>query len=193
MRDRIGRARHPVARGLRLNVRRGGLLFLALWVAFSASARTMRDPSRTFFSAHTTNLTDAAREARTAGKVGVLVMFEQQRDPWSARMRRDTLSKQSVQAYYRKLFVSVHLDIHASTPLVDFSGAATTPQRFAATQRIRATPTFVFYNADGRPMVRFTGATYDAAEFLRLGEYVASGAYLKKSFSAFQRERHGRR
>lgn len=192
MRAGIGRARRPVARGRLLNVRRGGLLALALFVAFGASARTARDPSRVFFKAHTTNLADTAHEARAAGKVGVLIMFEQQPDPWSARMRRDALSKPFVQAYYRKLFVNVHLDIHADTPLVDFSGATTTPQRFAVTQRIRATPTFVFYNVDGRPMVRFTGATYDAAEFLRLGEYVASGAYLKKSFSTFEREKHRR-
>lgn len=193
MRDGIGRAHRPVARGLRLSVRRGSLLFLALFVAFGASARAMRDPSRVFFNTHNTNLADIAREARAAGKVGVLIMFEQQRDPWSTRMRRNALSKPSVQAYYRKLFVNIHLDIHANTPLVDFSGVATTPQRFAVTQRIRATPTFVFYNVDGRPMVRFTGATYDAAEFLRLGEYVASGAYLKKSFSAFEREKRRRR
>ena len=59
--------------------------------------------------------------------------------------------------------------------------------------RIRATPVFVFYDLEGAPMVRYTGATRDADEFLWLGEFVADNHYRNTNFTRFKRAKQAER
>jgi thioredoxin-related protein len=51
---------------------------------------------------------------------------------------------------------------------------------------VRATPTFQFYGVDGTLLATRAGAIYDAAEFMLLADYVASGAYRNTSFAAYK-------
>ena len=51
---------------------------------------------------------------------------------------------------------------------------------------MKGTPTFVFYDLAGREIVRVLGPTEDPAEFLLLGEFVASGAYKTRSFAQYK-------
>ena len=63
-----------------------------------------------------------------------------------------------------------------------------TEKAFAQATGIRATPTLMFYDLEGREIVRITGAIRDAGEFMVLGEFVASGAYRKRKFAEFLQE-----
>ena len=53
-------------------------------------------------------------------------------------------------------------------------------------------PGFQFYAPDGRLLATHAGAIYDPAEFMLLGEYVASGDYRNASFAAYKQTRQKR-
>jgi hypothetical protein len=52
---------------------------------------------------------------------------------------------------------------------------------------------FQFFDLDGKPIARYTGATSTIEEFMWLGDFVVSGKYLDKdmSFTKYKRERRG--
>jgi thioredoxin-related protein len=79
------------------------------------------------------------------------------------------------------------VDVKGGTDLVDFQGNNTTEKAFALTHRARATPTFLFFDLDGQPVTRFTGATQTPEEFLLLGRYVVEGAYKNHPFNVYKK------
>jgi len=51
---------------------------------------------------------------------------------------------------------------------------------------------FQFYGVDGTLLATRAGAIYDPAEFMLLGDYVASGAYRTTSFAVYKQSRQKR-
>lgn len=137
------------------------------------------------------NLGDFKAELATAqkeGKQGILLMYELEDCPFCHRMKETILNQSEVQDYYRKHFLIFSVDINGDNALVDFSGKETTEKKFAAEQRVRATPVFAFYALDGKPMARFTGAAKDVGEFMLLGRYVAEGAWKSMPFAKYKQQ-----
>lgn len=148
------------------------------------------DPMVNFFYQGFGSLKDEAATSRDEGKLGVLVMFDDPDCPWCAKMKATVLNQPEVQDYYRKYFRPIHLDTKGDTPLVDFAGKEWLEKDFAFKgHRVRATPVFIFFDTNGNTMLRYTGATRSVEEFLWLGEFVVSGAYKNKTFTAYKRER----
>ena len=74
--------------------------------------------------------------------------------------------------------------------MTDFNGKLTTQKMFSEKDnRVRATPVFVFYDLEGKQIVRYTGATSGIDEFLLLGEFVAQGIYKKMRFTKYKRQK----
>ena len=73
-----------------------------------------------------------------------------------------------------------------ATSLNDFEGRATTGKAFALANRARATPTFLFFDLEGKPVARYTGATQTPEEFMLLGQYVVEAAYKTQPFNAYK-------
>lgn len=165
-----------------------GVLLLAL--AGSGSAAEWRDPNTHFFSQSFGDLTEELQNARDAGKKGVLIMFEMDECPFCHRMRQTVLSRPDVQAFFKKHFLMLHIDIEGDVELTDFQGNATTMKDFSAKNRVRATPVFQFYDLTGQPMQRgrYTGATRDHEEFLLLGRFIADGMNTHTAFTRYKRE-----
>jgi len=69
-----------------------------------------------------------------------------------------------------------------------FPGNATSEKAFALANRARATPTFLFFDLDGNPATRFTGATQTPEEFMLLGRYVVEGAYKTQPFNVYKKQ-----
>jgi thioredoxin-related protein len=155
-----------------------------------AAAATARDPGTYFFQETFGNFQDELAQARQEGKKGVLIFFEQAGCPFCRRMKTTVLNQSGVQDFYRKYFRIFSVDINGDLEITDFQGHPTTQKDFAVGQfRVRATPVIVFFDLDGKPVARYTGATRDAREFLRLGEYVADGYYKSETFAQFERDR----
>src|SRR3989344_1113983 len=175
---------------------KGWVLFLALSPFATAPAADIpalaaaRDPMAHFFEQSFGNLKDDLALAKQEGKLGIFIMFNDPDCPWCQKMKATMLSQQVVQDYYRQHFRLLHVDTRGDTTLTDFSGREMTEKDFAFKEhRVRATPVFIFFGLDGKPMLRYTGAARDTDEFLWLGEFVVGGEYKTRNFTVYKRER----
>ena len=162
------------------------LLFCALAPA-SAAAGWER-----FFELSFGDLRAEAADAQKSGKQGLVVMYHFEACPYCARMKREVLSRPEVQAYFRRHFRAIAIDTRGSQEVTGFSGAALPERDFARAAGVRATPSFQFYAADGTLLATHRGAIYDPAEFMLLGEYIASGAYRNASFATYKQSKQQR-
>lgn len=163
-------------------------LFALLLSVSMASAMAETRDVQGFFDQ---NLGDFKAELATAqkeGKQGILLMYELEDCPFCHRMKETILNQSEVQDYYRKHFLIFSVDINGDNALVDFAGKDTIEKKFAAEQRVRATPVFAFYALDGKQMARFTGAAKDVGEFMLLGRYVVEGAWKAMPFAKYKQQ-----
>jgi thioredoxin-related protein len=169
---------------------------LAMLVGASPLARADvgLDPYQYFFNETFGNFQEELAHAREQGKKGVLVFFEMDDCPFCHRMKDTVLNQPEVQKYFRENFLLFAVDIEGDIEITDFDGQARTQKDWAfAANRVRATPVFQFFDLDGKPIARYTGATSTIEEFMWLGDFVVSGKYLDKdmSFTKYKRERRG--
>lgn len=161
----------------------------ALLLCFSAAALgETRDPQQYFFDQSLGDFKSELATAQQQGKTGILIMYELEDCPFCHRMKQTVLNQSEVQDYYRKHFLIFTVDANGDTTLTDFAGHETTEKKFAAENRVRATPVFAFYDLAGKPVTRFTGAAKDAQEFLAFGHYVVEGAYKTMSFAKYKQQ-----
>lgn len=163
-------------------------LMLALALITLPSFAEVRDPHTHFFMSHLGDLKEEVVSARDAGKRGVMVMFLMEECPFCQRMKTSVLNQRAVQDYYREHFMLFSIDVTSDVPLIDLKGNETTEKAYALQHRARATPTFLFFDLEGNPLTRFTGALRTPEEFLLLGRYVVDGAYQQMPFTVFKRQ-----
>lgn len=159
-------------------------LFPGLVLAETPDAK--RDPMQHFFAASFGDLQAEAADARRAGKRAIFLMYMRDDCPYCERMKANILSLERVQEHYRKYFTSLAIDLRGAVSMVDFTGKATTEKDFARAQRVSFTPVVVFYDLDGKEVTRVNGEIRDPAEFLLLGDFVATGAYRNSSFAQYK-------
>ncbi|MBI4206892.1 MAG: thioredoxin fold domain-containing protein [Betaproteobacteria bacterium] len=169
------------------------LFFLAaLAVALPAQAAGTRDPEQYFFNPNTGDLKAEMADARNGGKKAILLMFEQEGCPGCIYMKRNVLNRIDVQKFYRDKFLNFSVDIFGAVPIKDFAGRDFTEKSYAQSLHVTGTPTFAFYDLEGNEIVRIVGPVKDAAEFLLLGEFIASGAYKSSKFAEYKSKRKKR-
>ena len=164
----------------------------ALAVPGGALAAEARDPYQYFFASGTDDLRAELADAKRGGKKALFVMFEQDGCPGCIYMKEHVLNRRNVQSFYRERFISFSINIYGAAPFEDFAGRAVTEKTFAQAMGIMGTPTLMFYDLEGREIVRLTRAIRDPNEFIMLGEFVATGAYRTRQFAEFLRQ-HMRR
>ena len=162
-------------------------LFLSV-TAFPAAGAESRDPYLHFFNANTGDLRAELADARGTGKKALFLFFEQEGCPGCLHMKNHVLNRPDVQKFYREHFLSLSIDIYSSVPIADFAGRAYTENTFALSLKVKGTPTLLFYDPDGKEVVRILGTVREADEFLTLGEFVASGAYKTREFAKYRQE-----
>lgn len=164
------------------------ILCLLLWASSLLGSQT-RDPGEHFFQETFGDFQEELTAARDENKQGILIFFEMDDCPFCHRMKTTILNQPEVQDWYRKHFKIFSLDIEGDVAMTDFNGQQTTQKDFAFKQhRVRATPVIAFFDLQGNPINRYTGATRDAKEFLLLGKFIADGAYKKTNFTRYKRE-----
>lgn len=147
-----------------------------------------------FFDENFNDLQQELEIAIEEGKSGLLIMFEMDECPFCQRMKRTVLNRSDVQAYFRRHFRIISVDTEGDVEMTDFDGNTTTEKVFSLKQyRVRATPVFLFINAEGKPVKngRLTGATKSAEEFLLLGRFIVEGHNQRSSFGRFKRQQRG--
>lgn len=161
-------------------------LLILLCAAMPAGAAQTRDADDHFFSLNTGDLKAELADARKAGKKALFVMFEQDGCPGCIYMKQNVLNRVDVQDFYRARFVNFSINIFGAVPLSDFAGREHTEKSYAQSAGIKGTPTFLFYDLDGKEVVRIVGPVKDVAEFMLLGEFVSSGAYKSRKFAEYR-------
>ena len=169
------------------------LLLAALSLAVPASAATTRDPDQHFFNLNTGDLRAESGDARKSGKKAILVMFEQAGCPGCLYMKRNVLNRVDVQNFYRARFLNFSVDIFGAVPITDFTGRDFTEKSYAQALGVTGTPTFAFYDLNGNEIIRIVGPIKDVAEFLLLGEFIASGAYQSGRFAEYKQSQRKKR
>lgn len=165
---------------------------LIAWIMLAAvpvAAAETRDPYTYFFHPNTGDLRAELADAKAAGKKAVFLMFEQEGCPGCIYMKERVLNRPDVQDFYRSRFLNFAIDIFAAVPITDFSSRDLTEKTFAGSLNIKGTPTLLFYDLAGNEVVRIVGPVREPAEFLLLGEFVASGAYKTRKFAQYKLER----
>ena len=162
-------------------------LLIAFFMLFAASVQAeTRDPLSHFFQPKFGDFKAELQTAREQGKKGIFLFFEMDDCPFCERMRSTILNQSDVQDAYRAQFLLYPIDVNGDTQMTDFQGRQTTEKAFALANRVRATPTMLFFDLDGKLVMRYTGPTKDKAEFLLLGKYVADGAYVTEPFIKYK-------
>jgi thioredoxin-related protein len=161
------------------------LLVLGLALLTSARAET-RDPDTHFFNPFLGDLRDELAQARGSGRKGVLVMYHFDDCPACKRMRREVLNQAEVQDWFRQAFVIVPIDILGAQPITDLNGKTRPERDYGRAMNIRATPTFDFYALDGAHVYRHVGGLFSPQDFLRLGQFIVSGAYQGRTFKEYR-------
>jgi thioredoxin-related protein len=161
------------------------LLLFPLWVNAE-----VRDPGNHFFHPNLGDFKEEIAVAKQEGKKGIMVFFEMEDCPFCARMKSTILNQSEVQDSYRQDFLIYPIDTQGDTPMTDFSGRQTIEKAFALEHRVRATPTILFFDLEGKPIVRHTGPTKDKDEFLLLRKYVLEGAYANTPFTRYKKNQN---
>ena len=162
-------------------------LLIAFLILFTASAwAETRDPEKHFFQPKFGDLQADLQEAKKQGKKGIFLFFEMDDCPFCERMKTTILNQAEVQDAYRAQFLVYPIDVNGDTQMTDFQGKDTTEKDFAFAHRVRATPTLLFFDLDGKLVARHTGPTKDKAEFLLLAKYVTEGAYASQPFTKYK-------
>jgi thioredoxin-related protein len=168
---------------------RVALLVATLVPLAAMAASDPRNPYDHFFQPTFGDFQEELDEARAAGRKAILIFFEMDECPFCHRMKQQVLNQPEVQDYFREHFAIFSVDVEGDVEITDFQGNTMRQSDFAFREfRVRATPVFQFFNLDGEPIVRFTGATRDVREFMQLGEFVANGHYQQMNFTRFKRE-----
>lgn len=162
-----------------------------LCTALPAAAAQTRDADDHFFQLNTGDLKSELADAKKTGRKAIFFMYEQEGCPSCLYMKKNVLNRVDVQDYFRRQFMNFSIDINGAVPIRDFAGRDTTEKAYASSLGIRGTPTLVFNDLEGREIVRITGPIRDAAEFMLLGEFVASGAYKTRTFAQYKAHRKG--
>ena len=143
------------------------------------------------------NVKDDLIEAGEAGK-HFAVIWEQKGCPYCRETHRVNFAKDEIRNYIKANFNVLQLDLWGPRKVTDFDGKEMSEQKLARRWNVNFTPTVVFFAkastvADGQQerdleVARMPGY-FKPFHFLRMFEYVRTGAYEKLPFQRFVQAR----
>jgi thioredoxin-related protein len=154
----------------------------------SSAIAATKNPEEYFFDESFGNFAEEIENAKEQEKKGILVFFEMDGCPFCHWMKTNVLNQTKVQEYFKKNFLIFSVDIEGDVAITNFKGKETTQKDFSFKEnRVRATPVLAFFNLQGKRVLRFTGRTSSADEFLLMGKFVVDEEYKKSKFSRYKR------
>jgi thioredoxin-related protein len=169
--------------------RRAALLLAALFaVAAPAPAAEGFDDSIVasieypgWFKESFLNLGDDLAEAREAGKDGLFLFFSTQGCSYCHLFIETSLADPAIAARVQEHYDTIGLEIFDDAELTDLAGETTRVKHFALDQGVEFAPTLLFYDAEGRLVLRLTGY-YDPERFGRALDYLTGRHYEEEPF-----------
>lgn len=145
--------------------------------------RALREPIRypAWFQLSFLNLREDLRQAQRYGKRGLVVYFGQHDCPYCYALIEKNLGLPDIEAYIRRYFDVVAVDIHGDGSVTDMQGEEMSEREFADSLGVDLTPTLIFYTGEGKEVMRLRGY-YPPYKFRAALEYVADSHYLDERF-----------
>jgi thioredoxin-related protein len=97
------------------------------------------------------------QEARSAGKMGLLLVFGTRSCSYCQAFGATTLARPEVVARLRADFDVIGFEVMSDDEVVDFQGRSLWAKDFAVQEKARFTPTLVFYGEGGNTLLRLVG------------------------------------
>lgn len=164
-------------------------LLAAVLLSFLSFSNAYADKSNGFFQESFGNYQEELSNAKADGKSAVFMFFMMDECPFCDKMEKTILSQPDVQSYFKQHFSNFIFDINGDVDVVDFHGKTKKQKDIAEKDfRVRATPVMLFFDFDGNPIVRYTGATRNKEEMLLLGKFVVEQHYKTMSFEQYKRQ-----
>lgn len=121
-----------------------------------------------FFTPFDGDLQQAVSQARQQDK-RILLFFGAPDCRYCHYMKQHVLKDPQVLAFYREHYLAFALDIRSKRDMRDESGQATNVQQYAQENRVRLTPTLIYFDLHGESLYRQTGYIVDPKDFVELG------------------------
>lgn len=102
------------------------------------------------------DLAEDVAEARAAGK-RLIVLFTQKGCPYCNALVERNLSQKDIEDFLRQNFDVVALDMWGDREVTGLDGTAYTEKAFAAALKVQFTPTLLFFDEEGRIILRLNG------------------------------------
>lgn len=128
------------------------------------------------------DLEDDVAEAAENGK-RLVIFFYQDGCPYCKKLLQDNFGQRDIADKARKNFDIVSLNIWGDRE-VTFAGVTAKEKDFAAQLKVMYTPTLIFFNEQGRPILR-TNGYYHPGKFNAALDYVSGKHELKENFRSY--------
>jgi thioredoxin-related protein len=122
-------------------------------------------------------------EASADGK-RVMIYFHQESCPYCARLVKESFNDPETEAYMRKHFDAITINMWGDREVVTVGGQNFTEKTFTAALGVQYTPTLLFFDEQRRQALRLDGY-YPREQFLAALRYVAEHQEGKVSFSSY--------
>ena len=130
------------------------------------------------------DLRDDVKEAREAGKRGLMVYFGQKRCAYCEQFLEVNLSRPEIRQYVQQFYDVVPIDIWGVEDIVDTDGSELDERGLSLRYKTNFTPSLVFYDNQGKPVYRIRGY-YPPYRFKAALNYVTEGFYQVEKFSDY--------
>ncbi|MCG6936590.1 MAG: thioredoxin fold domain-containing protein [Gammaproteobacteria bacterium] len=130
------------------------------------------------------NLGNDLKEAKKAGKKGIITYFGQKRCAYCEQFFKTSLADTDIKNYLQRHYDLIAFDIWGIDDIVDTDGKEYTERELSVHYKANFTPSLVFYDADGKPVFRLRGY-YPPYKFRAALQYVVEEFYKTETFSAY--------
>lgn len=121
------------------------------------------------------------KEAGEKNKKGLIIYFGQKYCPYCKAHIKNNWGQDDIVEYTQKNFDVIAIDVKGQRPVLNVDGKTYTEKTFSALKKTNFTPSILFYNTQGREILRLRGYR-PPYQFRAALEYVADKHYKKETF-----------
>lgn len=126
-------------------------------------------------------ISDEIKEAKERKKKGLIIYFGQKFCPYCKAHITNNWGQDDIVKYTQKNFDVIAINVKGQRPVIDTDGKTYTEKSFSALKKTNFTPSLIFYNTQGKEVLRLRGYR-PPYQFRAALEYVADAHYKKETF-----------
>ena len=167
------------------------ICFMFIW---SAAAFSVENKTGQYLGAQTSEIPRWFKESflefeedvaeAAAQNKRVMIYFHQEGCPYCARLVDENFADPVIEAYVRKHFDGISINMWGDREIVTVGGKAFTEKTFSEALKVQYTPTILFLNESGQVVLRLNGY-YPPQKFRKALQYVAEKQEGRLSYNDF--------